>query len=52
MEMLRRATGNNEELNKKLQEKIDNLERLLTASAEVIDNLENENNHIHAKAEF
>ena len=52
MEMLRRPTANIEELNKKLQRQIDNLQRLLTASAEAIDNLENENNQIHSKAEF
>ena len=35
-----------------LQNKIDDLERLLTASGEVIANLEQENNQLNAKAEF
>ena len=34
------------------QKKIDDLERLLTASGEVIANLEEENNQLNAKAEF
>ena len=34
------------------KKEIDNLNRLLTASGEVISNLENENNELNAKAEF
>ena len=52
MELLKRPAANKEELNTKLTKEIDNLERLLTASGEVIANLENENNQLHAKAEF
>ena len=56
MEALKRPKDNQPEANTslvtKLQNKIEDLERFLTASGEVIANLEEENNQLQAKAEF
>ena len=56
IEVLRRPRANTDDLSTtmvtKHKQEIDNLERLLTASGEVIANLETENNQLHAKAEF